>query len=179
MSTTAPICGKPLLAITRRSSASAEPRYRAGSLPSALYAVRVARICGDSSTARGSGDCKIACSQLFSSTINAGGVAGASTTAETQPSATRGHFPFRFASTSTICLDFTLKSCTLFPYEKHYSQRRREPDRARTPDRQIAAQDPQYSLSRMAGTFYLTSGGRAGSRRPDEQAQTHQGWPSF
>ena len=49
-------CGKPFPATTRRNSASAEPRYRAGSLPSALYALRVACTCGDSSTLRGKGN---------------------------------------------------------------------------------------------------------------------------
>src|SRR5438552_3975707 len=42
-STTLLIRGSPLAAINRRSRASAEPRYRAGSFPSALYPVRVDR----------------------------------------------------------------------------------------------------------------------------------------
>ena len=44
-STTALIRGNPFPAITRRNSASADPRYRAGSFPSALYPARVANTC--------------------------------------------------------------------------------------------------------------------------------------
>src|SRR5882672_1960466 len=54
-STTALICGNPFPATTRRNSASAEPRYRAGSLPRALYALRVVSTWADSSTPRGNG----------------------------------------------------------------------------------------------------------------------------
>src|SRR6266481_1237024 len=55
-STTALICGSPFPATTRRNSASAEPRYRAGSFPKALYALRVVSTCADSSTPRGKGN---------------------------------------------------------------------------------------------------------------------------
>src|SRR6266436_2419082 len=55
-STMALISGKPFPATTRRNSASAEFRYRAGSFPKALYALRVVSTCVDSSTPRGKGN---------------------------------------------------------------------------------------------------------------------------
>src|ERR1700674_3391155 len=102
-STTALICGKPFPANTHRSSASAEPRYLAGSFPSALYAARVAVTCGDSNTERGYGNFRIPVTRGFISSMSASGDAPASTRAVTQPSAVRGHFLSKRAS-MVICI---------------------------------------------------------------------------
>src|SRR2546429_586254 len=103
-STTALICGNPFPATTRRSSASAEPRYRAGSFPNALYALRAVSTCIDSSTPRGKGNFWISFSRIFISWSSAAGDAPATTCAVTQASAVRGHFAFNFASIVTFII---------------------------------------------------------------------------
>src|SRR6266850_942786 len=102
-STTELISGKPFPATTRRSSASAEPRYRDGSFPSALYALRVVSTCADSSTPRGNGNFSISLSRVFISWSNAAGDGLASTSAVTHASAVRGHFAFSLGSI-VICM---------------------------------------------------------------------------
>src|SRR5215467_11684323 len=93
-STTELMRGIPLPAIKRRSNASAEPRYRAGSLPSALYPARVARIAGASRTARGSRSPWMRSSQARSDSSSARGLAPVSTPAATHPNAAFGHLDF-------------------------------------------------------------------------------------
>src|SRR5258706_5780628 len=94
--------GRAFPAITRRINASAEPRYRAGSLPSAVYPERVARITDDSNTALGSGNCKIFCSHSRSSCSSAAEVAFVCTLDVRQPKAMRGHFVFSAGSIETF-----------------------------------------------------------------------------
>src|SRR6266446_6941730 len=101
-STTALICGKPFPATTRLSSASADPRYRAGSFPKALYALRAVSTCADSSTPRGKGNFSISFSRVSISWSSVAGDAPASTPAVTHASAVRGHFVFNFASIVTF-----------------------------------------------------------------------------
>src|SRR5277367_1772817 len=94
MSTTELIRGKCLPLIIRRSKASAEPRYRAGSFPKALYAARVAEIAGASRIERGSGIFRICDSQAFNSSVSEVEDSMTRTLAVTQPSAARGHLFF-------------------------------------------------------------------------------------
>src|SRR5882724_7690413 len=93
-STTLLIRGSPLAEISRRSRASAEPRYRAGSFPSALYPARVDTTAELSSTERGSGSLAMRSSHARSSSSSAAGAAPVFTSASTQPRAAFGHLAF-------------------------------------------------------------------------------------
>src|ERR1035438_5937165 len=112
-STTALIRGSPLPAITRRSNASADPRYRAGSFPSVLYAARVAVMGGDSRAARGTGSFSISSAHACISAISSAGAASATTSAPTQATAVRGHFCF---SASSIVMRAMGSHNLSFPY---------------------------------------------------------------
>src|SRR6266446_1196580 len=114
-STTLLIRGSPLAAINRRSRASAEPRYRAVSFPSALYPVRVDTTAGLSSTERGSGSLAMRSSHARSSSSSAAGVASVFTSASTQPRAAFGHLAFNspaiFISVIAPQLNRTIQDC--------------------------------------------------------------------
>src|SRR5438445_1601100 len=97
-STTLLIRGSPLAEISRRSRASAEPRYRAGSFPSALYPARVDTTAELSSTERGSGSLAMRSSHARSSPSSAAGAAPVVTSASTQPRAAFGHLAFNSAA---------------------------------------------------------------------------------
>jgi len=95
------------------SRASAEPRYRAGSFPSALYPVRVDTTAELSSTSEVQEVCRCGSSHARSSSSNAAGVAPVFTSASTQPRAAFGHFAFNstaiFISVIVRALNRTIK----------------------------------------------------------------------
>src|SRR5258708_9535952 len=103
--------GMPLPAINRRSRASAEPRYREGSLPKALYPARVANIAEDSSGARGSGSFAIFSSHERSASCSPGGVVPVATAASTQPSATLPHLAF-----NSVLIPISIIHAAHFPF---------------------------------------------------------------
>src|SRR5713101_8288701 len=130
-STTALICGKPFPATTRRNSASAEPRYRDGSFPRDLYAMRVASTGGDASTPRGKANFWISFSRAFISSSSGAGDAPAVTCAVTHPNAVRGHFVFNFGSIVTF---IAASACNRFQPSREVPQEFRLVDYFVAPD---------------------------------------------
>src|SRR5438445_2195492 len=118
-STTLFIRGSPLAETSRRSRASAEPRYRAGSFPRALYLARVDTTAELSNTERGSGSLVMRSSHARSSSSSAAGVASVFTSASTQPRAAFGHLAFNspaiFISVIAPQLNRTIQDCRHCP----------------------------------------------------------------